>query len=415
MDRASEPRPLMSVPRAAFYFALVYFSQGVCQLSTLLNQPVRMYLERVAHYDATRISEFFFVAIIPWMIKPAYGLLSDFFPLFGYRRKSYLLLLNVLATVAFALVAGIDNVNTLLIMLTLTGVSVAASDVIVDAMMVQTGQETGRTRLFQGAQWFSLSAAAILSGLVGSYLCRRWENDPPAALKTAALIAMCVPLIVAVLTWLLVADQRTAINLHEFKATAKALLLAFASPHLWLVVVFLFLIHFNPGVETALYDHLTRHLGITHAYRALLDMMLSGGKVIGALIFMLALSGRISTKRAVMIGLIVGALGLLPLMAISGRISAAIAYSIYGVTYMIASLSQLTVAAEACPKRVEAVVFAALMSVCNLSMQYSDVLGSRLYDGALRQHIQPLILASAALTAAGLIFVPIIRPHRHVS
>jgi hypothetical protein len=31
------------------------------------------------------------------MIKPLYGLLTDFIPLFGYRRKSYLLLMAGLA------------------------------------------------------------------------------------------------------------------------------------------------------------------------------------------------------------------------------------------------------------------------------------------------------------------------------
>ena len=34
---------------------------------------------------------------LPWIIKPVYGLISDFVPLFGYRRKSYLLIANVAA------------------------------------------------------------------------------------------------------------------------------------------------------------------------------------------------------------------------------------------------------------------------------------------------------------------------------
>src|SRR5205085_6965477 len=137
-----------------------------------------------------------FVANLPWVIKPAYGLLSDFFPIFGYRRKSYLLLLNLLAAISFLLVAGIHSTGALLIMLTLTGVGVAASDVVVDAMMVQTGQETGRTRLFQSAQWFSLNLAAIFASLVGSWICARWQAQPQSALRAAALIAMCVPFVV---------------------------------------------------------------------------------------------------------------------------------------------------------------------------------------------------------------------------
>jgi hypothetical protein len=402
--------PRIDIRRATFYFALVYFSQGISQISTLLNQPLRMYLQRSAGMDASGISRFWFVATLPWMIKPVYGLLSDFFPILGYRRKSYLLLLNLLAAGAFLLVTRVYSTGELLVMLTLTAVGVGGSDVVVDAMMVQAGQQTGRTRLFQGAQWFSLNVAAIFSGLLGSAICDRLRHDPAAALQTAALIAMCVPFIVATLTWFLVDDQRASLNVAEFKATAKALLGAFASLRLWLVVLFLFLAHFNPGVQTAMYGHLQARVGLSHAYLAMLDTFRHCGNVVGALVFMLLMSGRMPTKTATTIGLVVGAAGLLPLLAITGKTSVAVAYGVWGVCYMIVSLSQLTVAAEACPRRVEAVVFAALMSVSNLSTNSSDLLGSRLYDGLLHQNIRPLILLSAGLTAAGLLFVPVLKP-----
>ncbi len=404
--------PLMTVGRAAFYFGVVYFSQGICQTVTLLNQPLRLYLQKVAHFDAAGVSRFYFISTIPWMIKPIYGLLSDFFPIFGYRRKSYLLILNLLAAVAFMLVAGVTKMELMLPMLTLTAVGVGASDVVVDAMMVQTGQETGRTRLFQGAQWFSINVAAILSGILGAKICARYADQPATALKTAATIAMFVPFVVAALTWLLVNDRRTSINVAEFKATGKALLRAFLTPRLWLVVFFLFLVHFNPGVITGMYTFLEFQLGLPHAFLGVLDTINSCGQVVGALIFMLLLSGRISTKLTIAIGLLCGALGLLPMLAIRGATSAGVAYGAWGVTYIIASLAQLTVAAEACPRRVEAVVFAALMSVVNLSVQYSDLVGSKLYEGRLNHHIAPLVTASAALTAAGLLLVPFLRGAR---
>jgi len=404
----SQRRSLMSVRQATFYFALVYFSQGVCQLVTLMNQPLRMYLEKSAGFDAQRIANFLFIANLPWVIKPLYGLLSDFFPIFGYRRKSYLLLLNLLAALSFLLVARVNSLNAVLVMLTLTGIGVAASDVVVDAMMVQTGQETGRTRLFQSAQWFSLNLAAIFASLAGSRICARWESDPSSALRAAALIAMCVPMVVATLTWWMVRDQHASINLPELKSTSKALQGALGNLKLWLVVAFLFLINFNPGVQTPLYAHL-EHVGLPHSILAMMDMLFSVGNVAGALFFMTAMSGRLSTRATTIIGLIAGAAGMLPMLAITGKTSAGVAYSTWGFTYMIVNLSQLTVAAEACPRRVEAVVFAALMSICNLSYSYSDVLGSTLYEGRFAHHIAPLVLISAALTAAGLVFVPFMR------
>lgn len=400
----------MTVRQATFYFALVYFSQGICQIATLLNQPLRMYLQKVVHYNAQQVSQFIFITTIPWMIKPAYGLLSDFFPIFGYRRKSYLLLLNLVAALAFALVAGITTTPGLLIMLSMTGVGVAASDVVVDAMMVRAGQQTGRTRLFQSAQWFAISLAAILAGLLGAAICHRFAEQPASALRTAALIAMGVPCVVAVLTWFLVTDEPAQINLPEFIATGKALLGAFASGRLWLVVAFLFLTKFNPGIQTALYTHLEKRVGLSPAYLAILDTAYNVGQVLGSLLFMGLLSGRVSTRVSLAIGLLVGAAGLLPMLLIKGKTSATIAYGTWGTTDMIANLAMLTIAAEACPRRVEAVVFAALMSVINLSMSWSDVVGSKLYEnaGPLQHRMSPLIVASAILTAAGLLLVPVL-------
>src|SRR5215212_4183835 len=117
----------MTVQRATFYFALVYFSQGVSQVVCLLNQPLRMYLQDVAKLNSSGIANFLFVVTIPWMIKPAYGLLSDFVPIFGYRRKSYLLLMNMLAAVGFLAVMGVRSPGAVMIALALTGVGVAAS------------------------------------------------------------------------------------------------------------------------------------------------------------------------------------------------------------------------------------------------------------------------------------------------
>jgi MFS family permease len=365
----------------------------------------------VGKLDATGVANFMFVAAIPWMIKPAYGLLSDFFPIFGYRRKSYLLLLNLLAAGSFLLVIGVHSTSTLVIVITLTGIGVAASDVVVDAMMVQTGRETGRTKLFQSAQWVAITSATILSGLLGSAICHRFKSDATAGLRTASLICMLVPLVVAVLTWFMVVDQRAAINLPEFKATSLALLSAFKSLRLWVVVLFVFLIRFNPGIVTALYTHLENQIGISNAYLAILDTANAVGLVAGSLIFMFTMSaGKMSTRRAMRIGLIIAALGVLPMLTIKDKTTATIAYAIWGLTDMIAVLGFLNIAAEACPRRVEAVVFAALMSVSNLGTRWSDVAGSKLYEGTFHHRIGSLIWLCAGFTAAGLLFIPFLKP-----
>ena len=73
-------------------FGSIYFVQGIAEPTEgLIAQPVRSVLEGRGHSFA-EITRFGALLAIPWSLKPLYGLLSDFVPLAGYRRKSYLIL-----------------------------------------------------------------------------------------------------------------------------------------------------------------------------------------------------------------------------------------------------------------------------------------------------------------------------------
>nr|XP_025887302.1 folate-biopterin transporter 1, chloroplastic-like [Solanum lycopersicum] len=40
---------------------------------------------------------------LPWLVKPLYGFISDSFPLFGYRRRSYLVLSGLFGALSWFL------------------------------------------------------------------------------------------------------------------------------------------------------------------------------------------------------------------------------------------------------------------------------------------------------------------------
>ena len=78
-----------------------------------------------------------FIAL-PWSIKILYGLISDNFPVFGSRRKSYLL---IAAFLQFFSMAGLTynstgNLNLAVGFLFMSNLSVALADVIVDSLMI---------------------------------------------------------------------------------------------------------------------------------------------------------------------------------------------------------------------------------------------------------------------------------------
>lgn len=391
--------------RVLIYFGLVYFSQGITQYVALINQPLRHYLNSRG-LGTAGVADFLFIVGLPWVIKPLYGLISDFFPLLGYRRKSYLLLVNGIAALSFLSIVGIHDTRLLMLAMFMTGIGVAASDVIVDALMVEAGKETGRTRLIQGIQWTCLQSAAVLSGLMSYAIMSRYQDRPRMALQVAALVAMCVPLLAAMCTWFLVYEKRTRADIEGFKTAARALGQALSSWQLWFVLAFLCLVNFNPGPSTPLIDFLKEKRGFKPSDISLMDMTFSVGGALGALLFMAVLSRRLAIRWTVVIGILVSAAGMVPLAFIDSRKEGAWAFAAYGGTWTIATLCLLTLAAEACPKRAEAFVFAAMMSINNLAVSYSDKLGGRLFEGPFHREVRGLILISVTITLLGLLLVP---------
>jgi MFS family permease len=147
--------------RLALIFAVVYFAQGMWYLP---NLSITFLLKDTFGLNAAETATFFSITVIPWLIKPVYGLISDFVPLFGQRRKSYFLLSSGMAA-AMGLTLSMMGSYTywgVALFFTLMGLGLAFTDVLTDALMVENGQRLGLTGPFQAIQWASISFASIL-------------------------------------------------------------------------------------------------------------------------------------------------------------------------------------------------------------------------------------------------------------
>src|SRR3989449_3762832 len=185
--RQLSPFQTPEAKRLAMLFGIVYFSQGMYHVS---DQMVTLTLKEQFGLSAAQVANFGWIILIPWVIKPVYGLLSDSVPLFGRRRKSYFLLSCTLATVAaLALsVMGVPTYWRMALLITVMSLGLAFTDVLTDAMMVESGKPLGLTGAFQSVQWASINVATILVGAIGGYLAERRE------LPTGFLIAACFSL-----------------------------------------------------------------------------------------------------------------------------------------------------------------------------------------------------------------------------
>ena len=74
------------------------------------------------------------------MIKPLYGFFTDQFPLFGYRRKTYLVVCGLTGASSYALLAGIaGSAAGATTALSMAALASAFSDVVTDAIAVELG------------------------------------------------------------------------------------------------------------------------------------------------------------------------------------------------------------------------------------------------------------------------------------
>ena len=393
-----------SVGRLMLFFAVVYTVEGVGQAKVgIVWQPLTYFLKTQHGWTALQIAASLSVFDVPWVVKPLFGLVSDFLPLFGYRRRSYLLLSNLAAVVAFAWVTQVFAPPAIVSALLLTSIAMAVSSTLCGALLVENGQRHKVSAAFVNQQWMWFNGAMAAAALAGGGLIEVFS--PAGALHVAALIAAIAP--VAVLLCLhLVDEERAGIDRAALRERLDGLLNTFRSRTLWLVAVFLFCYYFSPGFGTPLYFYMTDRLQFSQGFIGALSAVSAIGWVVGGLLYRWMLAG-MRLRVLLRLSIVLGTVGALAFLLMIGPVSALIVYFLYGVAGMIANIATLTLAAEHCPARAEGFAFAALMSVMNLAAPLADTSGAFLYDHVFGGRLAPLIVVSAAFTAFVLVLIPL--------
>ncbi len=167
-DRSEEAD---GISRLMLFFAVVYTVEGIGQAKVgVIWQPLTHYLKESQGWSALQIATSLAVLDVPWVIKPLYGMVSDFLPLFGYRRRSYLLLANVCAIAAFLWTTQVVAPPSIVFALLLTAIAMAASSTVCGALLVENGQKHNASAAFINQQWLWFNVAVMVASLVGGQL-----------------------------------------------------------------------------------------------------------------------------------------------------------------------------------------------------------------------------------------------------
>jgi predicted MFS family arabinose efflux permease len=340
---------------------------------------------------------FLAITTIPSFLGPVYGVLTDAFPLFGSRRRSYLVLSGVLGAGCWLALGALPApAYAAALSLLCAGIlAMAVATVVADALMVDVGKPSGKTGLLQSIEWSAANAASVVSTLCGGYLVERFSGA--AAFRLYALF----PLLAAGTCTVLLRGAPRAARSARWREVGAALRSAAGSRSQWAMILFLFAWFFSPALGTPLYYYQRDVLGFKPGFIGLLNAVFTASGILGAA-FYARLSRRIPIRSLIGSAVALGTLGHLSYLAMGRPATAVVAYAMDGGLSLFAMLAVLDAGARVAPAQIEGTAFAMLTSARAAAALLGGVVGGKLYEAA---GLQAVILVRALFTACCGLFV----------
>ncbi|KAE8698289.1 Folate-biopterin transporter 1 [Hibiscus syriacus] len=406
--------------------AMVYFVQGVLGLAKL---AVSFYLKDDLHLDPAETAVITGFSALPWLVKPLYGFISDSIPLFGYRRRSYLVLSGLLGALSWILMATfVDGKYGAAFCILLSSFSVAFSDVVVDSMVVERarGESQSVSGSLQSLCWGSSAFGGIVSSYFSGSLVEAY------GVRFVFGVTALLPLITSAVA-VLVKEQRVlgparvsnvlfgnSNFLESSKENIIQLWTAFRQPHVFLPTVFIFLWQATPHSDSAMFFFTTNKLGFTPEFLGRVKLVTSVASLVGVGLYNGFLK-YVPLRKIFLVTTIAGSvLGMTQVFLVTGlnrQFGISDEWFAVGDSLILTVLSQasfmpvLVLAAKLCPEGMEATLFATLMSISNGGSVLGGLIGAGLTKvfGVTRDKFDNLAALIILCNLTSLLPLPLLR------
>lgn len=158
--------------------SLVYLVQGLLGLSRL---AVFTYFKDDLQLDPATVGLLTGIGAAPWFVKPVYGFLTDAVPLYGYRRRSYLVLCGVVGASAWSSMGiTMPTAAGAVSLLVLGSLSTACADVVADSIVVEMsrGEPQSTAGALQSMCWASAAIGGVLSSYFSGSFVQQYGPQP---------------------------------------------------------------------------------------------------------------------------------------------------------------------------------------------------------------------------------------------
>ncbi len=331
------------------------------------------------------------ITALPWVIKPLFGFVSDGLPIVGYRRRPYLILSGFLGAASWlALATLVEDAVMATVVILLTSVSVAVSDVIVDSLIVERARKESlaQSGSLQSLSWGASAFGGLLTAYFSGLLLQHLSSNQVFE------ITATFPLIVSGVAWLIAEEKISQVSQDDnqvqealVKGQIKQLWGAVKQKTVWLPIAFLFVWQATPTADSAFFFFSTNELGFEPEFLGRVRLVTSLASLVGIFLFQRYLKTVPFRKILGWSTIIAAALGMTTLLLVT-HTNRALGIDDHwfslGDSLVLTVVGQITwmpvlvLSARLCPKGVEATLFALLMSIWNLSGLLSHELGALL-------------------------------------
>ena len=374
------------------------FVTTIAQPAVIGRLPLQLLLKNQLHFNAQTLAAFLVLASFAWNVKPLAGILSDAFPIFGTRRRHYMLLGAGMAAVCWFLI-GVVPRSYLPLLLAAFGANtfMVIASTVMGGLMVEAGQKYGISGRVTSIRQAVQSAVSLGNGILGGYLAA-------AAFGWTVGIATALLLMLALTTFFVLTERPVAIRDRDVLSNAsRELLILFRSRTLWASGMFLALVYISPGFTTPLLFLQTDTLGFSAPYIGLMESIEGAAGLIGALLY--GVVCRWLNLRQLLTAAIAANAAATLLYLWYGQATAPFIHATAGLAVICSELALMDLAVRSTPPGCESLGFALMMSARNFALGGSDVLGSWLIDSHGWVFHQ-LVWLNAGTTALILAFIP---------
>ena len=369
---AAPPRPASGGEyRIAFVIGAGVFATTLAQLE-VLDLPFRQLLQN--RFDATpqQTALFFAAAGAPWFLKPIAGLLSDSVPLFGTRRRHYLILCASLAALFWLALGPLShNYVLLLVALVTMNAALVVASTVVGGLIAEKSREFGSAERLVSARGFVEGACVLIAGPLSAWLAGM-------AFESAAFVGAALAFSVVPVAFLWLAEPRVAGVHHAILHAGLTELKTVAGARTaWLAGLFLLCISLPQTFPTTLYFHQTTTLNFAVGDIGYLNAAAGVGSLLAPALYLL-LSRRLTPRRLLAVAVLAGALGTAIDLFYDSFRAALATHFMGGILFNVSFLAAMELAVWATPPGAAAMGFALLMSAWNIGGSAGDILGAQI-------------------------------------